>query len=320
MKHNPANPHWFDRDRFVLSRRARLDAPLLDPPPERVRRLDGRPQELPPARRPPPATPSTRPRAPRASRSPRARWARAWPTRWASRWPSACWPRASTASGHEIVDHCTYAIACDGDMQEGVASEASSLAGHLGLGRLTVFYDDNHIQLAGDTSMGFSEDVGARYEAYGWHVQNLGEDTRARQARRGDREGARGRGPALAGHPAHPHRLRLAEQAGHPEGARLAAGRGRGAAHQGGLRLGPRRPVPRARRGARALRERSSSAARRPRTSGRSGSSATATSTPRRPRRSSGDRGPAARAAGTPTCPASGPTTSRSPPARPPSR
>ena len=51
--------------------------------------------------------------------------------------------------GHEIIDHHTYAIASDGDMQEGVASEASSLAGHLGLGRLIVFYDDNHIQLAG---------------------------------------------------------------------------------------------------------------------------------------------------------------------------
>ena len=78
--------------------------------------------------------------------------------------------------GHEIVDHHTYAIASDGDIQEGVASEASSLAGHLGLGRLTVFYDDNKIQLASETSVVFSEDVVKRYEAYGWHVLNLGED------------------------------------------------------------------------------------------------------------------------------------------------
>ena len=78
-------------------------------------------------------------------------------------------------------------------MQEGVASEASSLAGHLGLGRLMVFYDDNHIQLAGPTSMGFSEDVGKRYEAYGWHVQNLGEDIELDQPRGGDR-GGQGRG------------------------------------------------------------------------------------------------------------------------------
>jgi transketolase len=78
--------------------------------------------------------------------------------------------------GHQLIDHRTFVIASDGDMQEGVASEASSLAGHLGLGKLTVFYDNNHIQLAGETSMAFSEDVGARYEAYGWHVQDVGEN------------------------------------------------------------------------------------------------------------------------------------------------
>jgi transketolase len=78
--------------------------------------------------------------------------------------------------GHEIVDHRTYVIASDGDMQEGVGSEACSLAGHLGLGKLTVFYDSNHIQLAGETAMAFSEDVGKRFEAYGWHVQDVGED------------------------------------------------------------------------------------------------------------------------------------------------
>ena len=76
----------------------------------------------------------------------------------------------------DIADHRTYFIASDGDLQEGVASEASSLAGHLGLGRLIGFYDDNHISIEGDTALSFSEDVGARYEAYGWHVQNLGED------------------------------------------------------------------------------------------------------------------------------------------------
>src|SRR5687767_6143015 len=78
--------------------------------------------------------------------------------------------------GEELVGHFTYVIASDGDLEEGVASEASSLAGHLGLGRLIAFYDDNHISIEGDTKLAFSEDVGARYEAYGWHVQNLGED------------------------------------------------------------------------------------------------------------------------------------------------
>ena len=78
--------------------------------------------------------------------------------------------------GHEIIDHHTFTIASDGDMEEGISSEASSLAGHLGLGRLIAFYDDNHISIEGNTELAFSEDVGARYEAYGWHVQRLGED------------------------------------------------------------------------------------------------------------------------------------------------
>jgi transketolase len=78
--------------------------------------------------------------------------------------------------GHEIVDHHTFTIASDGDLEEGISSEASSLAGHLALGRLIAFYDDNHISIEGNTGLAFSEDVGARYEAYGWHVQRLGED------------------------------------------------------------------------------------------------------------------------------------------------
>ncbi|MEA2397096.1 MAG: transketolase [Thermoleophilaceae bacterium] len=77
--------------------------------------------------------------------------------------------------GDDIVGHHTFTIASDGDMQEGVASEASSLAGHLGLGRLIAFYDDNKIQLASKVDVVMSEDVAMRYEAYGWHVHNLGE-------------------------------------------------------------------------------------------------------------------------------------------------
>jgi transketolase len=78
--------------------------------------------------------------------------------------------------GHAIVDHRTYAIVSDGDLEEGIASEACSLAGHLGLGRLIAFYDDNHISIEGDTALAFTEAVPTRFEAYGWHVQNLGED------------------------------------------------------------------------------------------------------------------------------------------------
>ena len=72
-----------------------------------------------------------------------------------------------------IVDHWTYVIASDGDLQEGITSEAASLAGHLRLGRLVVLYDDNHIQLDGPTRMAWSEDVPARFDAYGWHTQRV---------------------------------------------------------------------------------------------------------------------------------------------------
>ena len=78
--------------------------------------------------------------------------------------------------GHEIVDHHTFVIASDGDMEEGISGEASSLAGHLGLGRLISLYDRNHISIEGDTELAFTENVAARYEAYGWHVQDLEED------------------------------------------------------------------------------------------------------------------------------------------------
>jgi transketolase len=78
--------------------------------------------------------------------------------------------------GHEIVDHYTYVIASDGDLEEGISNEASSLAGHLALGRLISFYDENHISIEGDTKLAFTEDVGKRYEALGWHVQDLEED------------------------------------------------------------------------------------------------------------------------------------------------
>ena len=78
--------------------------------------------------------------------------------------------------GDDLIDHHTFCIASDGDMEEGISSEACSLAGHLALGRLIVFYDDNHISIEGPTSLAFSEAVGARYRAYGWDVQNLGEN------------------------------------------------------------------------------------------------------------------------------------------------
>ncbi len=72
--------------------------------------------------------------------------------------------------GHDVVDHWTYAICSDGDLQEGIASEAASLAGHLKLARLLLLYDDNQVQLDGPTAMSFSEDVLERFRAYGWQT------------------------------------------------------------------------------------------------------------------------------------------------------
>jgi len=73
--------------------------------------------------------------------------------------------------GHQIVDHYTYAIVSDGDLMEGISHESASLAGHLRLGRLIYLYDDNHISIEGNTDITFTEDRAARFQAYGWHVE-----------------------------------------------------------------------------------------------------------------------------------------------------
>ena len=79
--------------------------------------------------------------------------------------------------GHAIVDHYTYVICGDGCLQEGITSEASSLAGHLGLGKLICLYDDNLIQIDGSTELAFTEDVKMRYEAYNWQVLEMADGT-----------------------------------------------------------------------------------------------------------------------------------------------
>ena len=84
----------------------------------------------------------------------------------AERWLAARFNRP----GHEIIDHHTYALVSDGDLQEGVAAEAASLAGALGLGKLILIYDDNEISIEGDTNITFLENVPRRFEAYGWQV------------------------------------------------------------------------------------------------------------------------------------------------------
>ena len=75
--------------------------------------------------------------------------------------------------GHEIVDHYTYVLASDGDLEEGISSEAGSDAGHLGLGKLIVLYANNHITIEGSTELAFTEDRAARFAAFGWHVQHI---------------------------------------------------------------------------------------------------------------------------------------------------
>jgi len=170
MRHNPANPSWFDRDRFVLSAghaSALLYSILhltgygisLDDL-ERFRQLGsptaGHPEHE--ADGTPGVEVTTGPLGQGVSN--------AVGFALAERMLAARYNRP----GHEVIDHHTFAIASDGDVQEGISAEASSLAGHLGLGRLIAFYDSNHIQLAGSTAMSFSENVHLRYEAYGWHT------------------------------------------------------------------------------------------------------------------------------------------------------
>jgi transketolase len=87
----------------------------------------------------------------------------------AERWLAARFNRPN----HEIINHHTYVIAGDGDLMEGISQEAASLAGHLGLSKLIVLYDDNHITIDGTTELAFTEDTMARFAAYGWHTQHV---------------------------------------------------------------------------------------------------------------------------------------------------
>jgi len=77
--------------------------------------------------------------------------------------------------GYNLFDHYTYAFCGDGDLMEGISHEAASIAGHLGLGKLIVLYDDNHITIEGTTELAYSDDVEGRFKSYGWHVQNIGD-------------------------------------------------------------------------------------------------------------------------------------------------
>ncbi len=172
LKHNPANPRWFDRDRFVLSggHGSMLLYSLLHltgyadmtlDEIKRFRQWGSKTPGHPESHLTPGVETTTGPLGQGLSNSVGMAIAEA---HLAARF---------NKPGHEVVNHYTYVIASDGDLMEGVASEACSLAGHLRLGKLIVLYDDNKISLAGTTSLTFTEDVALRFGAYGWHVQRV---------------------------------------------------------------------------------------------------------------------------------------------------
>jgi transketolase len=186
MRHNPANPDWPDRDRFILSAgHASMllysmlyltGYPLTLDDIKSFRQVGSPTAGHPERKYTPGIEATTGPLGQGLSM--------AVGLALAERMLAARFNRPD----HEIVDHHTFVIASDGDIQEGVASEASSLAGHWGLGRLITFYDNNHIQLASEVDVVMTEDVGARYEAYGWHVTDVGEDLSVETLERATRE------------------------------------------------------------------------------------------------------------------------------------
>ena len=168
LKHNPRNPEWPDRDRFVLSaghgcmlwycllHLTGYDLTLDDL--KAFRQWGSRTPGHPEYRVTPGVEATTGPLGQGT--------ANAVGMAMAERFLAHRFNRP----GHEIVNHRTFAIVSDGDLMEGISNEASSIAGHLRLGKLTYLYDANGVTLDGPASMAFTEDVGKRYEAYGWQV------------------------------------------------------------------------------------------------------------------------------------------------------
>ncbi len=178
LKHNPQNPTWPDRDRFVLSagHGSALLYSLLHltgyPLPieeiKRFRQWGSKTPGHPEYRETPGVESTTGPLGQGV--------ANAVGMAIAERFLASQFNRP----GFEIVNHYTYAIVSDGDLMEGVAAEAASLAGHLRLGKLICLYDNNSITLSGATQLTFTEDVGKRFEAYGWHVQSVADGNNVR--------------------------------------------------------------------------------------------------------------------------------------------
>ena len=171
LKHDPSAPQWFDRDRFVLSagHGSMLLYSLLHltgydlslDELKNFRQWDSRTPGHPEWHWTPGVEATTGPLGQGA--------ANAVGMALAERYLATYFNRP----GHAIIDHFTYALVSDGDVMEGVACEAASIAGHLGLGKLIYLYDANQVTLDGPLSLSMSEDVGRRYEAYGWHVLHV---------------------------------------------------------------------------------------------------------------------------------------------------
>ena len=173
LRHNPANEFWFNRDRFILSagHGSMLLYSLLHLTGYKLtlddlkafRQLGSKTPGHPEVFHTPGVEVTTGPLG--------QGFAMAVGVAMAERHLAA---RLNTET-HPLVDHFTYVIASDGDLMEGISHEAASMAGHLKLGKLVVLYDDNHISIDGSTDISFTEDVGARFSAYGWHVQHVGD-------------------------------------------------------------------------------------------------------------------------------------------------
>ncbi len=171
LRHNPANPHWANRDRFVLSggHGSMLLYSLLhltgyDLPLDELKRFrqwgsltPGHPEYG--------LTPGVE-----TTTGPLGQ---GFANGVGMAMAEAHLAKVYNRPGHTVIDHFVYAIVTDGDLMEGVSSEAASLAGHLRLGKLIYLYDDNHVTIEGSTDLAFSEDRGQRFEAYGWHVQRV---------------------------------------------------------------------------------------------------------------------------------------------------
>jgi len=171
LRHNPRHPAWFNRDRFVLSaghgsmllysllHLTGYDLPLSEL--FNFRQWESKTPGHPEYGLTPGVETTTGPLG--------QGFANGVGMAIAERYLAAAFNRP----GYEIIDHFTYAIVSDGDLMEGISHEAASLAGHLGLGKLIYLYDDNHISIEGSTDLAFTETRTLRFEAYGWHVQQV---------------------------------------------------------------------------------------------------------------------------------------------------